>query len=130
MSKLKVLVVEDEEDILEVIRYNLEQEGYEVISCMDGLQGLEQARKLKPDLVLLDIMLPGMDGVEVCRNLKEACFLLPCKNVIHWLSALGKPVYVFLNSSPSLSKAKDARRSSHDQVDIGVLAPAVLHVCL
>ncbi len=72
MSKLKVLVVEDEEDILEVIRYNLEQEGYEVISCMDGLQGLEQARKLKPDLVLLDIMLPGMDGVEVCRNLKEA----------------------------------------------------------
>ena len=71
MSKLKVLVVEDEEDILEVIRYNLEQEGYEVISCMDGLEGLEQARKLKPDLVLLDIMLPGMDGVEVCRNLKE-----------------------------------------------------------
>ena len=71
MSKLKVLVVEDEEDILEVIRYNLEQEGYEVICCVDGLQGLEQARELKPDLVLLDIMLPGMDGVEICRNLKE-----------------------------------------------------------
>lgn len=66
-----MLVVEDEEDILEVIHYNLEQEGYEVVCCMDGLQGLEQARKLKPDLVLLDIMLPGMDGVEVCRNLKE-----------------------------------------------------------
>ena len=66
-----MLVVEDEEDILEVIRYNLEQEGYAVISCMDGLEGLEHARELKPDLVLLDIMLPGMDGVEVCRNLKE-----------------------------------------------------------
>ena len=71
MRKYRVLVVEDEEDILEVIQYNLEQEGYEVSSCMDGLQGLEQARKLKPDLVLLDIMLPGMDGVEICRNLKE-----------------------------------------------------------
>ena len=51
MSKSTVLVVEDEEDILEVIQYNLEQEGYEVVSCMDGLQGLEQAKKLKPDLV-------------------------------------------------------------------------------
>ena len=71
MSKSTVLVVEDEEDILEVIQYNLQQEGYEVACCMDGLQGLEQAKKLKPDLVLLDIMLPGMDGVEVCRNLKE-----------------------------------------------------------
>ena len=71
MSKSTVLVVEDEEDILEVIQYNLQQEGYEVACCMDGLQGLEQAKKLKPDLVLLDIMLPGMDGVEICRNLKE-----------------------------------------------------------
>ena len=71
MSKSTVLVVEDEEDILEVLQYNLQQEGYEVACCMDGLQGLEQAKKLKPDLVLLDIMLPGMDGVEICRNLKE-----------------------------------------------------------
>ena len=71
MSKSTVLVVEDEEDILEVLQYNLQQEGYEVACCMDGLQGLEQARRLKPDLVLLDIMLPGMDGVEICRNLKE-----------------------------------------------------------
>ena len=71
MTKPRVLVVEDEEDILEVIQYNLQQEGYEVSCCMDGLQGLEQARTLKPDLVLLDIMLPGMDGVEICRNLKE-----------------------------------------------------------
>ena len=66
-----MLVVEDEEDILDVIQYNLEQEGYEVISCMDGLEGLKRARKDKPELVLLDIMLPGMDGVEICRNLKE-----------------------------------------------------------
>ncbi|MEM7164675.1 MAG: response regulator [Planctomycetota bacterium] len=71
MSREKVLVVEDESDILELIEYNLERDGYRVYSCRDGEGGLELARQAGPDLVLLDLMLPGLDGIEVCRKLKE-----------------------------------------------------------
>lgn len=71
MSKPKIVVIEDEPDINEVICYNLEREGYEVISAEDGEQGLESVRAALPDLVLLDLMLPGMDGLEVCKELKS-----------------------------------------------------------
>ncbi len=71
MSKPKILVIEDESDILEVITYNLEREGHKVISCRNGEQGLSRIRTDNPDLVILDLMLPGMDGVEVCRQVKS-----------------------------------------------------------
>ena len=67
----KILVIEDEADILEVIEYNLRREGYRVSGSLDGEQGLQQAKKDNPDLVVLDLMLPGMDGLEVCRQLKS-----------------------------------------------------------
>ncbi len=70
MAKPKILVIEDEADILEVITYNLEREGHKVISCRNGEQGLSRIRTDNPDLVILDLMLPGMDGVEVCRQVK------------------------------------------------------------
>lgn len=70
MAKSKVLVIEDEPDILEVLTYNLEREGHKVICCRDGEQGLSRIRTDNPDLVILDLMLPGMDGVEVCRQVK------------------------------------------------------------
>ena len=66
----KVLVVDDEEAILELLKYNLEKEGYEVKVAANGKLGVETARKFKPDVVLLDIMMPVMDGVEACRQLK------------------------------------------------------------
>jgi two-component system alkaline phosphatase synthesis response regulator PhoP len=66
----KVLVVDDEEPILELLKYNLEKEGYEVKVANHGQLGVETARKFKPDLVLLDIMMPQMDGVETCRQLR------------------------------------------------------------
>ncbi len=66
----KVLVVDDEEPILELLRYNLEKEGYEVKVADHGALGVEIAKKFKPDLVLLDIMMPKMDGVEACRQLR------------------------------------------------------------
>jgi DNA-binding response OmpR family regulator len=66
-----ILVIEDETDILEVIEYNLRREGYRVLTSGDGEQGLSTARRDAPDLVLLDLMLPGLDGIEVCRKLKE-----------------------------------------------------------
>jgi two-component system, OmpR family, alkaline phosphatase synthesis response regulator PhoP len=67
----KVLVVDDEEPILELLKYNLEKEGYEVKTATDGLRAVEIAKKFIPDLVLLDIMMPKMDGVETCRLIRE-----------------------------------------------------------
>jgi len=69
--KSKILLIEDEPDILEVIQYNLEREGHKVVACRNGEQGLSRIRTDNPDLVILDIMLPGMDGVEVCRQVKS-----------------------------------------------------------
>lgn len=71
MSKKKIVVIEDEPDILEVLSYNLKREGYEVTTVMDGTRGLELIRQQAPDLVLLDLMLPGIDGVEVCSAIKK-----------------------------------------------------------
>jgi two-component system alkaline phosphatase synthesis response regulator PhoP len=66
----RILIVEDEMNIRQLMRYNLEKAGFQVIEAMDGLQGLKMAKIEKPELVLLDLMLPGMDGLEVCRALK------------------------------------------------------------
>jgi two-component system alkaline phosphatase synthesis response regulator PhoP len=67
----KVLVVDDEESILELLKYNLEKGGYEVKVAGDGLKAVEIAKKFTPDLVLLDIMMPKIDGVETCRLIRE-----------------------------------------------------------
>ncbi len=67
----KVLVVDDEEPIQELLRYNLEKDGYEVKTAGDGQKAVDIAKKFQPDLVLLDIMMPKMDGVETCRLLRE-----------------------------------------------------------
>ena len=71
MSELAVLVIEDEENLLKAIKYNLEQDGYKVQSAMDGEEGLELARQLEPSMIILDIMLPKLDGIEVCRILRR-----------------------------------------------------------
>ena len=67
----KVLVVEDEPSLLETLEYNLVRQGYEVRTATDGLQALEMARQEQPDLIVLDVMLPGLDGFEVCRILRQ-----------------------------------------------------------
>lgn len=71
MPTEKILVVEDEENIQELIRYNLIKEGYQVSCALSGEKGLEAARTGNPDLVLLDLMLPGLDGLDVCKELKR-----------------------------------------------------------
>jgi DNA-binding response OmpR family regulator len=65
-----VLVVEDEESLLQTLRYNLSRAGHDVRMCTDGSVALEMVRERPPDLVLLDLMLPGMDGIEVCRRVR------------------------------------------------------------
>lgn len=71
MAKEKILVIEDEEDIQELLAYNLSREGYQVLPAVNGEEGLRLAKNKLPDLILLDLMLPGMDGLEICRQLKK-----------------------------------------------------------
>jgi two-component system phosphate regulon response regulator PhoB len=71
LSIESILVVEDEEEIVDLIEYHLKQSGFSVIRALDGPSGLELARKKRPGLVILDLMLPGMDGKDVCRVLKS-----------------------------------------------------------
>ena len=71
MSKQTILVIEDERDLVEVLTYNLTNEGFEVISATDGQDGLRRAKRELPDLIILDLMLPVIDGLQVCRQLRS-----------------------------------------------------------
>lgn len=71
MDPVKILIVDDEPDILDFIKYNLEKEGFEVYTASNGEDGIKTAEKVKPRLIILDIMMPKMDGVEVCRQLRN-----------------------------------------------------------
>jgi two-component system alkaline phosphatase synthesis response regulator PhoP len=71
MERPTILVVDDEEDIIELVELNLTREGYRVLGCTTGEKALEIARSKLPDLIVLDLMLPGIDGLEVCRRLKS-----------------------------------------------------------
>jgi two-component system alkaline phosphatase synthesis response regulator PhoP len=71
MAGRSILVVDDEEDILELVSYNLRKEGYRVSCATSGEEGLAMAKSKPPDLVVLDLMLPGVDGLEICRRLKN-----------------------------------------------------------
>jgi len=67
----RVAIIEDEKDIVRLLKYNLEKEGYVAFSALDGEAGLELVRKEKPDLVILDLMLPKLDGMQVCRTIRQ-----------------------------------------------------------
>jgi len=69
--KKHILIIEDETDIIELIKYNLEKEGFEVSFSKDGEAGIRQVKNISPDLVVLDIMLPGIDGLEVAKRMKK-----------------------------------------------------------
>jgi len=71
MKKQRILIVEDERDLAEVLQYNLESEGFEVVCAYDGQEGLRRAQTLLPDAVVLDLMLPVIDGLQVCRQLRS-----------------------------------------------------------
>ena len=70
MTRGTVLVIDDEKDLIELVRYNLRNEGFEVLAALDGESGVREAFDRMPDLVLIDLMLPGIDGLEVCRRLR------------------------------------------------------------
>ncbi len=94
MTKDTILIVEDDPDIVELLQYTLEREGYPVLVAKDGERGLAEARRRKPGLVLLDLMLPGMDGLEICRALKADATTRPIPVVM--LTAKGEESDVVL----------------------------------
>ncbi len=75
----KILLVDDESDILEFLSYNLKKEGYDVYTALNGRQAIDIAKKVNPHLIILDVMMPGMDGIETCREIRE---LPDMKNVL------------------------------------------------
>ena len=85
MNKQKILLVDDEQDILDLVGFNLEKEGFEITTATNGRAAIEAAKKSVPDLVLLDVMMPGMDGMETCREMRDMPAL--SKTLIAFLTA-------------------------------------------
>lgn len=70
-KEIKILLVDDEQDILEIVSYNLSQEGYQVITASNGKEAILKAKKELPQLIILDVMMPEMDGIEACENIRK-----------------------------------------------------------
>ncbi|PSQ85219.1 MAG: DNA-binding response regulator [Bacteroidetes bacterium QS_3_64_15] len=133
---LTVLIVDDEEDLLSLLEYNLEQEGFEVVLARDGVEAIEQTRAQEPDLIILDIMMPKMDGIEVCEKLRKDAHLrtipimmLTARNEeedkVQGLDVgadiyLGKPVSVSVIVSQAKALLRSARRYDDppDQIEV------------
>ena len=99
----RILLIDDETDILEFVKYNLERDGYEVYTAQNGAEGLETALKIKPHLILLDMLMPVLDGIDTCRAIRSAPSL---KNVmVVFLSAVGRATA----SGPTTSSTNPSR---------------------
>ena len=138
-SLKKIVIVDDEKDILEFLQYNLEKEGFKVYTATNGIDGKKIAKKVNPDLIILDVMMPGLDGIELCNELRE----LPEfeDTLIIFLSARGedysqiagfevgaddyitKPVRprVLIARIKALLKRKSKRKSEENTIDLGSL---------
>ncbi len=85
---IKILLVDDEPDILEIVGYNLSAEGYQVFTGENGIEAVEKAKKHKPHLIILDVMMPEMDGIEACERIREQSDL--SETIITFLTARGE----------------------------------------
>lgn len=103
MAGKRILVVEDDKTLLDVLKYNLTREGYEVVIATDGVQGLEVARSERPDLVILDIMLPKLDGFEVCRILRKE-MIIPVLMLTAKVSEVDKVVGLEIGADDYMTK--------------------------
>src|SRR3989339_462123 len=122
MAKERILVVDDEVDLLKLVSYNLENYGYNVDTVTTGVEALEKVRKEPPDIIILDLMLPGIDGLEVCRII-----ILTAKgeeaDIVTGLE-LGADDYVTKPFSPRvlLARIKAFLRRGKDQDNMGVFS--------
>ena len=113
MSKKKILLIDDEQDILEILSYNLKKEGYEVFTANNGLEGIERAKETHPDLILLDVMMPGKDGIETCEELRQ-------------IPELKKSLIVFLSArSEEFSQLAGYNAGANDYI-VKIIKPKVL----
>lgn len=113
MNKKKILLIDDEQDILEILSYNLEKEGYEVLTANNGVEGIEKAKEMIPDLILLDVMMPGKDGIETCEELKQ-------------IPELRKTLIVFLSArSEEFSQLAGYNAGANDYI-VKIIKPKVL----
>jgi len=87
-SDIKILLVDDEPDILEIVGYNLSTEGYSIITAKNGADGVKKAKKEKPQLIILDVMMPEMDGIEACERIRKVPEL--SDTIITFLTARGE----------------------------------------
>ena len=85
---ITILLVDDEPDILEIVRYNLALEGYKIITAENGVEAIDKAKKVKPQLIIMDVMMPKMDGIEACEKIRSIPDL--SETVITFLSARGE----------------------------------------
>lgn len=87
-EKFKIVLTDDEPDVLEFLSYNLRKEGYQVFSCLNGEEAIKKSEEIKPHLIILDVMMPGMDGIEACSAIKKIDAL---KNtIVIFLTARGE----------------------------------------
>ncbi len=85
---IKILLVDDEPDILEIVGYNLSSQGYQIITAENGVEGVKKAKKEKPQLIILDVMMPEMDGIEACEQIRKVPEL--SETIITFLTARGE----------------------------------------
>jgi two-component system alkaline phosphatase synthesis response regulator PhoP len=135
----KVLIIDDEPDIREIISYNLKKEGYEVCDAEDGISGIQLVKTFSPDLIILDMMMPGMDGVEVCYHIRNVlkmnqiiiCFLSARSEDFSQVAALeaGGDDYIAKPISPRVlnSKVKSLLRRSQSQEDVLVFDHLIIN---
>ena len=113
MSAKKILLIDDEQDILEILSYNLEKEGYEVFTANNGNEGIEKAKQILPDLILLDVMMPEKDGIETCQDLRK-------------IKELQKTLIVFLSArSEEFSQLAGFQAGANDYI-VKIIKPKVL----
>ncbi|WP_374440104.1 response regulator transcription factor [Epilithonimonas sp.] len=113
MNRKKILLIDDEQDILEIISYNLEKEGYQVFTASNGNEGIDKAKELLPDLILLDVMMPEKDGIETCQDLRK-------------IKELQKTLIVFLSArSEEFSQLAGYQAGANDYI-VKLIKPKVL----
>jgi two-component system alkaline phosphatase synthesis response regulator PhoP len=139
-SDIKILLVDDEPDILEIVGYNLSSEGYKIITAKNGAEGVKKAKKEQPQLIILDVMMPEMDGIEACERIRKVPEL--SDTIITFLTARGedysqvagfdagaddyitkpiKPKVLVSKVKALLRRYKDEEESATDIVKIGNL---------
>lgn len=113
MNQKKILLIDDEQDILDILSYNLEKEGYQVSTANNGAEGIEKAKEILPDLILLDVMMPEKDGIETCQDLRK-------------IKELQRTLIVFLSArSEEFSQLAGYQAGANDYV-VKVVKPKIL----